>query len=158
MGELVNSIAGLRKKLEEAARQSVLELSEVIESKYTDMYNETVEDFYGSYSPLFYDRTWSLYNILKIDYNEHRMLIDFDTDQLQHSSLDNTVFLLGYHGGAMHNGGYYWRTPHPYYTRWGRMAERTNSPYYDIEEKMREYESSEIYDDFEEIFSRNFNS
>lgn len=162
MGAITDQIESLRKSFKSAYKQayklSIVELAQLIKEKYERMYEETVDDFYGSYSPIYYDRTWSLYDMLDIEADDRHMRIEFDTDVLPHPSLDDTLFVGGYHGGASHNGGIYWRTPHPYYTRWGRPAYRTSSPYYDIDNKMTEYESSEMESDFAMILENNIDN
>lgn len=114
-------------------------------------FEDAVGEFYKSYTPKIYSRTYSLENILstqkfmnnddyvyyqyeflpnKMSYyrNEKRYYVN----DLQHS-LYNLVFVEGYHGGAKsgpdhpegdRQGKPLWRTKHPWYTRWGQDAEQ----------------------------------
>lgn len=156
--DYANELNRYRAIAQKALKQSYQELASLMKEKYREMYRETVKEWYGDYSPLFYSRTGSLYDIFNFDYDEDQAYIGYDTELLHHPSLDETVFTIGYHGGAKHNGGIYWRTPHPYYTHWGREAASSPSPYYSAEDKMQEYEDTQMEEDFNNIFIKNLNN
>ena len=138
---------------------SIRELNDHKSDLYTQLYEEAVDEFYGAYSPNIYSRTWSLYGLAEFESTDEYFEIDFDESQMSAPSeyLMDTVFASGYHGGALHDGVYRYRKPHPYYTHWGRAAIQTTSPYTLIKSKIQEYESSQMQDDFNDIFYRNFN-
>ena len=85
-----------------------------------------IEDFYNSYDdgPWMYRRTENLYNSFKITATDNDWNIDVDSKYMNDNynvSKDYIYDLTmkkGIHGGAPHNGDYYWRTPFPEFFLW----------------------------------------
>lgn len=122
---------------------------------FKDSFESAVNSFYEDYIPEYYHRNRSLYNIFEADSliseDSVSILLSLDDSNMTHdrrgNSLYDTVFVEGWHGGAKsgdvtHMGGKtystphpkpgvpFWRTPYPYYSRWGKQAVRSkDSPY-----------------------------
>jgi hypothetical protein len=104
----------IKKRLMPTIKQTTNDFFEVASEKLTTAYNETIADFYNSYSPSFYERkgknnSGGLYDLLEIktDKEKNTFTIGFDPSRLVsrtgysgEDGLYNLVFRLGYHGGA----------------------------------------------------------
>lgn len=89
-----------------------------------------IADFYHSYSPNSYNRHGDLYNSFQIVATDTLWDIYLGSEFMKYSHgggkdgpvpNDYIYFLTmkeGSHGGAPHNGDYYWRRPYPEYTHW----------------------------------------
>ena len=90
-----------------------------------------IADFYHSYSPKIYDRHGDLYNTFEIKATDEQWDILVGPEFMKYTHHDggddgpvsnDYIYELtmkkGFHGGAPHNGSYYWRTPYPEYTDW----------------------------------------
>lgn len=92
------------------------------------------DKFYGDYAPIFYNRNYDLRNTFEF-YMSHELDFDFklgaefmkSSHKASNEWIYENSFVLGWHGGAPKDGSEarYWRKPHPYYYRWGRVAENT---------------------------------
>ena len=159
------------------------------QAKITEIFNNAVDIFYSSYKPKYYSRQHSLYDVLSLETDEHGMVVaqepDYfnilDPSQIQPdrnggSSLFQTVFIEGYHGGAKGISGSksdvwgehpdpgvpYYRRPGKVkyhdgtrkwhrYGKWGRRAVRTTAPYTLFADALRAAKSGEIYETFDSI-------
>lgn len=120
-----------------------------------------IDAYYDSYNPLVYDRTESLYKVYKIKGNEKAgfdILFDSRFIKVEHrvnnKYIYNVMFKKGYHGGAPHNGDYYWRWPSPQVGKelgiipyfgwypWG-PASQSESPWERIQMEWNEYSNGE---------------
>ena len=112
---------------ENAAKEAVATLLPEIATAFEESYKKCAAEWYGGYSPLYYARKDELTNAfvagpINPEAGEFRW-----TFVQQPSAAFHTVFTLGYHGGAAHDGGYFWRAPYPYFTHWGREATQSVS-------------------------------
>lgn len=107
----------------------------------------SIRQFYASYTPAYYHRRYSLYQMARpvIEGELFYILLGGEYSSFSHRIDENYIyensFKQGFHGGAIsgkyhpNKGTPYWRTPHPDYTSWGWPAYQTNPPYdYLIEE------------------------
>lgn len=111
-----------------------------------------ISEWYDSYSNRkLYDPYGSLYHAYKIEVDNSHYLVTFDNKKLDNIShhqsneiIYNNSFIEGYHGGSMGDGLSsnipHWRTPHPFYSSWGKPAIKSFSPY----EKMYDLMEEEI--------------
>lgn len=157
-----------------------------VDDRVTEIFTSAIDAFYMDYVPTgedAYERKNDLYDLLIIDRNQDRIAIEFDPEKMQgfrdgyqdEDGLYDQVFRKGWHGGAggIHeekaekygvHPGYLpggnvpvWRTPAPYYTRWGRPAEvMSPSPLELIHEGIDKYEAGQIAHDFKGCFDRHF--
>jgi len=124
-----------KKVCDECLKQAVEVILPEFASKLEEEYKKCANDFYGSYDPIYYyrmDTLLKMFRITEMDTGTGIVAWEFDDSE----SYYNTVFKLGYHGGAPHNGGYYWRKPYPWYNHWGRPAVRSASTYDMFTEKV----------------------
>lgn len=90
-----------------------------------------IDSFYEDYYPLVYSRQEDLYKTYKIIITQDDRKIDFGPQYMNggHRAgteyIYNRMFVHGYHGGAPHAGGYYWRWPSP-----GRAYKMGMPPFY----------------------------
>ncbi len=76
-----------------------------------------IKTYYDSYKPMLYDRERSLYGVFRFDITSSSYALILDPAFLQgvHRVADDWIydkmFKEGFHGGAPHNGGMYWRWP-----------------------------------------------
>ena len=158
-------------KFEEAAIQSLRDFLPDIELALYDIQQDVSNEFYSSYSPIEYDRTWSLYNALDVSTNEEDITMSYEfipEDMTTYRSgydgedgLYDLVFRQGWHGGAKSgdkhpsSGTPYWRKPIPFYSHWGRQAERAPiTPLKNWERKKEEYENEKMINQFASILNK----
>lgn len=147
----------------EAARKEFLFS---LEDKVQTIFNSVVQDYYASYTPTFYDRNESLYNLLQTSVKGDSLRIWFDPGAITpfrsgytgEDGLYDQVFRHGWHGGAGSGEGHpapgrpYWRTPVPYYSHWGREADiAAISPLEDMQRRISDYEKYGIEEDLRRI-------
>lgn len=78
-----------------------------------------IDSYYDSYEPRIYQRQESLYSVFQVELTSTGFDLVFDGGNMRGSHrVDNeyiydVMFKKGYHGGAPHNGNYYWRFPSP---------------------------------------------
>lgn len=83
--------------------------------------DNAIDDFYNSYDdgPHVYRRRKDLYNAYKIISKNGERSIDVDSQYMKknhragNSLIYDITMRVGVHGGAPHNGDYYWRWPSP---------------------------------------------
>ena len=126
----------VREIMYEAAYSAAVELMNGMEQDLRKIYHDTVSEFYADYSPVFYDRTESLYTLLELENTGSEMSWGFESNNATafergggSAGLYEHVFRQGWHGGATgtDSRGYTaripsWRTPYPYFTQWGNVA------------------------------------
>lgn len=124
------------------------------------IYNEVIQEYYSDYSPRYYDRNYSLYSLLELQYSDKgsgTLGWVFDTDQATpfergggSDGLFEHAFRYGWHGGAAGEDASgdsvsvpHYRTPYSIYKHWGDEAEQSRPPYDVWQERVREYERGE---------------
>ena len=152
------------------------EILPVVERDIRTIFIKVVSAFYDDYTPITYDRSWSLPALLVTELDKEKRSLNYDFDPTAMSSfhngydgddgLYNQVFRHGWHGGAdkiradkaekygahPEPGVPYWREPIPYYTRWGSKAKVADiSPLDDFNERLAKYEQGELRDKFERL-------
>lgn len=114
-----------------------------------------INKFYASYTPTFYNRTGGLKSFAHAEiYGDNQFIFQHGPEfgsggyRVSNDYIYMKVFLLGYHGGADADsrkgrhpatGTPYWRTPYPYYSRWGNPAPQSTSPYELIMQEWNNY-------------------
>lgn len=104
-----------KEAVKEAQKKAFAEYFEVADKKIRKIYNDTIKDFYKSYTPTFYKpRRGSLYNLIKIKRTDEYLDIDFNPSMISYRNgyaesansdgvdggLYDLVFRHGWHGGA----------------------------------------------------------
>ena len=138
------------KMIPDVKRDIFTEFGTYQQEEVEKLFREAVDEFYAAYSPIFYARSYSLYNALEFEPDEYGIVDDqIDDDGLFKANgvtpfergggsegLFEHVFMQGWHGGASgtdHRGesvsSPHYRTPNEYYTYWGRPAYRSTSPH-----------------------------
>lgn len=122
--EFVNGI----KKDDEAIAEEISKM--IAEQAYEDIkqaYAQIINNWYASYSPLYYSRQYSLKNAGEISLQGTSVRIHMSSDPMGGHHLDNDglyelTMRQGYHGGSMYRGPLYiWSHP-------TRKAVQTFSP------------------------------
>lgn len=158
-----------KKTLEKTFPKFVKEIDKEVKNRY----ELSVDKFYQSYSPLYYHRRGSLYDLLVTNYDKLKLEYswEFDPNKILYTGsnsasyshgedgLYSTVFRGGYHGGAYHNGSFYWRTPYPYFTHWGQPAAYEQiSILEDFQNRIHKYETGKMKKDFKRIYTESLYS
>ena len=112
----------LQKKAEivvkEKQKEAMKDFFEVAETKIKKIYKSTIDTFYGSYNPHFYDRTGNLYYLFQTKRTDDYLSIWFDPSKISYRNgysessnsdgvkggLYDLIFRHGWHGGALVNG------------------------------------------------------
>ncbi len=169
----------LKKKLSDAgkaaAKKAYVEYFAYAEKRVKEIFHESIQRFYDSYDPEIYTRSHSMFDMLKTVYDpdEPSLTTGLDdsvmTTTRKGGPLYEQVFEQGWHGGASKiapekakTKGYhpspgtpYWRTPHPGYFRWGRMAEKAKiSPKDDYDQAFDKLNEDELAAKFREILQK----
>ena len=132
--------ANFKKLISNIAKDAIEYICDYQEYDYKQIINEVIDDYYHSYSPMYYRRAYSLYNAYKIYNNSKTVDVYFGPDFMgnKHRANDEYIyhwmFEEGWHGGARNRSGnkvayideetrertgewiYYkmlYRTPHP---------------------------------------------
>ena len=165
-------LEGLKTKVKSAVRRALhdtwADFFILVDEKVQSMFNSVVQDFYSDYSPEFYKRNESLYELMRTEVNNDSLTIWFDPSRMTtfrsgydgEDGLYDQVFRHGWHGGAGSGDGHpsqgtpYWRTPIPYYNRWGYSAAvASTAPLDDIRNRVADYEKYEMQADFNRIWA-----
>lgn len=135
---IINQYAqNIQRKAEDAVRKIIpyvnREWYRMVDEKLRQSYKETIVKFYAGYSPKFYHRSRSLYDLIQTKIGNDSLAVDFDPSKMTayrsgyngEDGLYDLVFREGWHGGAKH-GDYtrlhyghadgFWTvlfTPHP---------------------------------------------
>lgn len=167
-----NYLASLKVKVKDAVNRALrdtwADFFVVVEDKIQTMFNSVIQDFYASYSPDYYNRNESLYDILQTSVDADSLSIWFDPGRMSsfrsgytgEDGLYDQVFRHGWHGGAGSGDGHpahgrpYWRTPIPYYNRWGREASMSMvAPLEDMKRRVADYEQYGMQADFDRVWA-----
>lgn len=138
--EFVNGIKKADEKINEELSKMV---AEEIYKNAKKAYIEIINNWYASYSPLYYKRQESLKKAAKITLQGSTVVIDINSDPLtgHHLGSDGLYTLTmkeGYHGGKMYRGPLYvWSHP-------TREAEKTFSPVEAMKSWAEEYSKKTI--------------
>lgn len=165
----------------EAVEKAQPEFLDILEERVTKIFNNAIDAFYADYSPDYYGRSYSLYNLMQIERGDKTLSVWFEPEEMSsfrngyngEEGLYDQVFRKGWHGGAAGisedkaaaygvHPGYMpggnvpvWRTPAPYYTRWGREAEVLSpSPLERIKEDVDIYGSGQMSEDFRQCLDK----
>lgn len=148
------------KALDRATDLAVRDMLFYLDVEMKRIFRDVIDEFYADYTPQpdGYERHQSLYNLFQTQHftgENARLEFWFEPSEMTpfrsgydgEDGLYDQVFRKGWHGGAGSGPGHpspstpYWRTPHPYYTMWGREAAVANvSPLDRFYEKMHEAE------------------
>ena len=165
----------------EAVEKAQPEFLDILEERVTKIFNNAIDAFYTDYSPDYYGRSYSLYNLMQIERGDKTLSVWFEPEEMSsfrngyngEEGLYDQVFHKGWHGGAggisEEKAGVYgvhpgympggnvpvWRTPAPYYTSWGRAAEvMSPSPLEKIKDDVDTYSSGQMSDDFRQCLDK----
>lgn len=130
-----------------------LEFADHQQKMITNIFVDAVQDFYASYDPIYYNRTWSLYNALVLNPNDEygRFGVQLTASELYDPSgvtpfrngdsegLFDLTIRYGWHGGAagtdkngMSVSSPHYRWPYaddgPRFYKWGREAVQSEPP------------------------------
>lgn len=168
--------------LRNAQKSAYAEFYAMYAEKLKQMFNDAIDDFYSDYpDPEFYERKKSLYKLLQIKVEKDGVTVWYEPDEMTtfrngysgEDGLYDQVFRKGWHGGAdkiakakegkygVHpdTGTPYWRTPVPFYRRWGKKAAvAAISPLDDMKRRIDEYQEKEMQKDFNKIYSKYLNN
>ncbi len=134
------------------------------------VFEQAIDRFYASYSPGFYPRTESLYDVLEIKRGDNKMSIGFLPDEMESgegtlgsAGLYEQTFKRGWHGGAdsaskgiphPNPGTPYWRAPYGVYKYWSRPAAVSTPPYEEIKSRIEEYGHTVMQSRFNATFQK----
>ena len=166
----IDSLFGdLQSKATKILKQSIDECGPEIERRGKEIFKQVVDDFYGSYSPVVYNRNKSMENILELEYSSQGMDISYEPSRMSSTNgtlsgqgLYELVFKEGYHGGAKFGTGHpnpgtpYWRQPIDYYYYWSRPAAKSEPPYDEFDKRFDEYLDGDAYELIATTFDNNF--
>ena len=127
------------------------EFFDVMEGRVNEMFDESVSEFYSGYSPEFYGRTGSLYEVMTVIRTDDSLTLHFEPSNATVMNNGDTVYGLafkhGWHGGATAPDGVMrYRTPYPYYKHWGRPAVNSGSPYEALKAKVEGFDTQALFD------------
>lgn len=175
-----------RDEANKAISKSYKELFVEVEKDVKEIFHSVIKNFYEDYTPQFYERNESLYDLLQTDRTDNSLQIWFDPTKMTtfrgdssdgagysgEDGLYDQVFRKGWHGGAgsiskekeemwgahPHPGTPYWRTPEPHYTYWGRPAKVSEkSPLDDMRERIFDYSNTVELTKWNDILQKNLN-
>lgn len=142
-----------------------------VEQRVRDIFTQEIDNFYSSYSPEYYARTESMYDILEIKRSDKKIVIGFLPEMmtsgggtLGSGGLYEQTFKKGWHGGAASGpnhpapGAPFWRTPYGVYKYWGRAAAVSTAPFDEIKSKVEEYGRTVMQERFKTILQDVFSA
>lgn len=159
-----------RQAIYDAAYNAALKALDEMEKDLDQIYYRVVREFYADYSPIFYRRNESLYDLLEIENTGDYLNWGFDSDKATpfergggSDGLYEHVFRRGWHGGATgtDKNGYTvnvpsWRTPVPWYSRWGAVAKQApRSPLDAWEQEVSAYKEDILPQRYSALFHQN---
>lgn len=159
----IDKNAIIKQKLLERAGEiyanAIRSVTPIIIDKANQIVRTAIDSYYESYYPQVYRRTESLYSVFHPEFTRSGFDLVFDDSRFGYHRADseyiyNVMFKKGYHGGAPHNGSYYWRWPSPQtlhesgippYSMWYLWgpAVQSESPWEIIQEEWGEYANGE---------------
>lgn len=122
----------------DSAYAAAVEVLDEMEQDLNQIYYRIIKEFYADYSPVFYDRTGSLYDLLEVEHTSDGLSWGFESDNATafergggSEGLYEHVFRRGWHGGATGTDkkGFTvnvpsWRYPIPWYSHWDSVAKQ----------------------------------
>lgn len=173
-------IAQLQKKADRAYEEMldkvIADFLDVVKERIKTIYNTAIENFYANYPNPKYDRREDkgLKHLLVITHDKKKgeLSWDFDPSKIPYrdgsgggeGDLYDLVFRQGYHGGSTYDskkgkhpnpGVPYYRYPAPYYTYWGRPAEKAPiSPLEDFNQQIENYKKKQFQEDYDSIYEK----
>ena len=156
----------LREHNQRIIEETAKDFFKLMDGKLRNIFETVITQFYSSYTPLYYKRRGSrgsLYKLLQTSYSDIHWEGEFDPGEIvsrtgynAENGLYDVIFRQGWHGGAKHNGSYYWRKPIPIWTRWGREAEKaTIAPLAMFQSLVKEYREKELQKDWDKLYKIN---
>lgn len=130
-------------KIEETAKKTYKDALPIVEEDVKECWKTAIDEYYASYKPKYYERKGkesNLYNMLDTEITDKKVKIYAKSEKLGEHRVENDyifyyMFLHGYHGGAVHNDGLYWRAGYHLnkdgkdaYEHWGKRAYQSDSP------------------------------
>ena len=157
-------IKNVKEKVESITPVVENKILDLVENKLTDFYKISVMEFYNDYSPIYYERRYSLYNLFRIKRVGNTLRYWFEPSEISsrtgyadEDGLYTTIFKDGWHGGAMHNGVMRYRTG-TNFSEWGKPAVRSQSSPYDMFIALKEdYENRGFRKDYKNIWVSSLN-
>lgn len=182
-----------REKFNRVVDNTKKEFFPMQEKKIKKIYKSVIDDFYADYKPHFYNRrdNGSLYKLLKCRSDTEHIYMSFDPSEISYRNgyagedgLYRTVFVEGWHGGAMvHNsmlypvgyeggkiktydGTYRYKESlgkevySPYECDnikygWIEANRASISPLDDFNKRFDDYQDTEFEEDFRDLFDKN---
>ena len=109
--------------IKKVAKECVNAIADDIET----IFDTRIKEFYDSYTPKYYKRTWSLYDTYNVNING--TIISWESPYLYpegHRASGEYIYKLafesGYHGGAISGPPDILMAPHPGYVAWRKPA------------------------------------
>lgn len=151
---------------QQACDIAVSKAVEEMVSEIRPKFDEVVDTFYGSYSPRYYERRETMYDILELEAHftgsQAQLTLDYNGDDMTFRNgepgLMELTFGEGYHGGASgtdRNGTMvtspHYRQPPYLWSEWGRPAEYSDPPYDAFIDWLTEYWEGPT---FQKLFER----
>lgn len=168
MGNYEKSIINeIKEKVDKETPKIEKKVLDLVENKLNDFYKISIINFYARYTPIIYERRYSLYNLFKTRREGNSLIYWFEPSEItsrdgyaREDGLYTTVFKDGWHGGAKdENGNMRYRRPIPYYTYWGRQAIKEMFSPYDMFIALKEdYEKHGFKNDYRNIWIRSLNN
>lgn len=164
-------IENLKNKIEEITPVIEEEVLDLVDKKLNEFFISSVAQFYADYTPEYYERrnnkngfNSGMYALFRTKKEGTKLRFWFEPSEFisrtgynGEDGLYKTVFLEGWHGGAMHDGKMLYRKPVPYYRYWGKEAIQTFSPYDMFIALKEDYEKRGFKMDYRNICVNNLN-
>lgn len=160
--QIINNI---KEKIEKETPNIENKVLDLVENKLTNFYKISIMQFYNDYSPIYYNRRNSLYNLFHIKREGNTLRYWFEpseipsrTGYIGEDGLYTTVFKEGWHGGAMNDGIMRYRTGINL-CEWGKPAIQSQFSPYDMFISLKEnYEHNGFRKDYRNIWVSSLNS
>lgn len=122
-----------------------------VKAKVKEIFDKWVNNYYASYSPIYYSRTYGLRDAYVCEVYGNLLVFESDASLLNGSHrvsneyIYDRMFFEGWHGGADKGEGHpvpgslYWRSPFKEYTHWGAMAASSAAPGPKIQSDVKNY-------------------
>lgn len=170
--KLANKFNNLAKELKTLGDNSIRETFDEVERDLDVEFYHCVDKFYKEYTPIFYDRTYSLYEGYKFDRGNDGLSLNWETNENlipdTHRASPEYVFHLTYelgqHGGSASNGllrrGIWVREINRLiFWEWGDPAKKGMPINFRIQQSFMKYKKSKkIQKYFDYFLIKNFNN
>ena len=171
-------LKAMNEETNKAVKDAKREFGEYQIERIKDIFNESIDAYYGAYSPGYYDRqgdmgghSGGLYDLLNTVPGSTGIVRDSSAEDLVDESrmhagregfggLYEIAYKRGWHGGAASgpdhplNGTPYYRTPYEVYSYWGRKAVISTPPSSIFEDSLSRLKQNELKPKFNEIVHR----